>query len=521
MRKSRSLEALAAALAALVLSGCGSTVTGAGNGAAQQASGDGLGLSPTTTDPSTTSQGEGGLALSSGGSSQVASSPGASIVDGGSGFGGSSGAGAASVRMGFGVSAHTVNIGIVYTSNGGAANQAVLGAAIAQGNEKTNSQAEIDELNAHGGIAGHKIVPIYYNLDATSSKTYAQLDQEMCAFFTQDNKVFAVNLNGLTNDVFATCMKKFGIIMVSTGKLIDQDAAYFKQYLDYFLLSAPSQDRMMADEVDVLSRLKYFGGWDARLGQANPVAKAKLGVLYLDTPSWTRPLHKILLPGLARLGYPIAPADQQGMPKPQSTSDIASLTAAVQAAVLKFRADNVTHVVVLDASGTMTLLFTTAAKNQGYLPRLGANTATGMQALVDSGAVAANQLAGAVGLGWIPSLDLSAAAAAKYETPTGKKCLALLRAKTGQTYPSANERSIALSDCDFVNFLKAVGDKSVALDERGFQAAANAMGTSYASTGTLQTILSPTKHDVVAAGYDMIWDTACKCAKYVGSHIIP
>lgn len=529
--RSRRLPVAAAtvcALGGLVLAGCGSTINAtrvAGGGATQSTAGDGLGLDGLGVTPapeaslgaSPDDAGLGSEVLPSESASESESSSPDSSYDYGSGS--SSGA---SVPQGFGVTKSAINIGIAYTPNGGAANAAILGAAIAQGDEKANSDAIIADINAKGGIAGRKVVPVYYPLDAQSSKPYSQLDQEMCAFFTQDHKVFAVNLDGVSkSNTFPECMKKRGITMISTGKIIDPDQVYFKQYRDYYLLSSISQDRMMTDQVKVLTRLKYFGGWDARLGRTNPALKAKVGVLYLNTPTWTRPLKSVLLPGLAKAGYPVAPSDQQAMPRPESTSDIAQLTAAVQAAVLRFRADNVTHVVVLDASGTMTLLFSTAAKNQGYLPRLGANTATGMQALHDSGTISNNQLAGAMGLGWIPSLDLTAGAAAKYETPSGKACLALLKAKTGQAFASANERSIALGDCEYFNFIKAVADKASVLTEPGFLASANALGTSYKSTGTLLTRITSGNHDLISAGYDMVWDTSCSCAKYVGEHTIP
>ena len=229
----------------------------------------------------------------------------------------------------------------------------------------------------------------------------------------------------------------------------------------------------------------------------------------------------MLLPALKQAGYAPASTDVISVPAPQSTSDLGAVAAATASAVLKFRSDGVSHALVLDLSGTLTLLFSTSAHNQGYSPRLGANSASGMQALYDGGDISGDQLRGAMGLGWIPSVDLPVAQQGKYRSSAATACLNLM-AKAGAQFKDANARAIALGDCDQIGFMKTVLDKVSALPSRvTFRQAAERLGTSFISTGTLHTRLGPGQHDALTAGYDMQWDSTCKCAKYVGSHLIP
>src|SRR5437763_937118 len=74
---------------------------------------------------------------------------------------------------------------------GGAANAAIGAAGITQGDEKANDQIVIDDINAHGGVAGRKIVPIFHGLDATSTNTLDSQYQAACDDLTQYHKVFA------------------------------------------------------------------------------------------------------------------------------------------------------------------------------------------------------------------------------------------------------------------------------------------------------------------------------------------
>jgi hypothetical protein len=103
-----------------------------------------------------------------------------------------------------------------------------------------------------------------------------------------------------------------------------------------------------------------------------------------------------------------------------------------------------------------------------------------MQALTDAGVTGNSDFAGAVGLGWLPNIDLPGPAAVRQQGPQTKECLQIIKQRTGQDLSSGNAASLALSACDSV-FL----------------------------------------HDGVATGYDMAWNTGCTCATYARSFDIP
>ena len=223
----RRLVATVLVAGSFALTACGSTISASRlGGSAQQAAlgGDGLSLTPTTPGEVTPTTGTdlagGGSVGGDAGTPSESASPG---TDGGFDEGAGSSAGSGSVaggaRFGPGVTAKTITVGIVYTPGAAEANSAAGANGISQGDEKANFTAIAANVNAHGGLGGRKLQYVFYALPASTTKPYAQIDQELCAFFSQDHKVFAVNLDGISSTgSFAACMEKAGTIMIDTGK---------------------------------------------------------------------------------------------------------------------------------------------------------------------------------------------------------------------------------------------------------------------------------------------------------------
>lgn len=538
--------ALLAAASLLLTAACGSTVQSSGGtaiGGAEALSsdgsaalgGDGLvsdGLSPdglTDDGLGTTADGGAGTALGDGssnsgpsfgggsatgaGSSGSVGSPASAGTSAGTSAGSSNGGPAPRVagRNGPGVTAKEIFIGIAYTANGDQAN-AALGAAISRGDERKNAQAVIDDINEKGGVGGRKLVAVFHAYDAQSTETSASQDQAACATFTQDNKVFAVTTTGLT-ETFAACVLKARVLQITTGSIIFHDKEYMRQFPSFFHQRL-SQERMMAELVRALQRQDYFSGWDTNLAKPGP-AKAKLGIISLDTPTFNRPLDKVLLPALARSGHPVDPSLVYRVHRPATNAEAGQTAADIQSATLRFRDAGVTHVVMLDVSAFLTLTFLNTARNQRYYPRLGANSATGMQALHDAGAVDAQHLNGAVGVGWMPTLDLPAGEGDAYLTPETKKCLDNNKKRTGQTFTSTNAASIALAPCDSIGAIAAAVRKAgtVVNFDTG-RAAMEALGGSLRPAGIPKVFFGPGRHDGAEVGFDLFWDSGCTCAKY-------
>jgi hypothetical protein len=279
---------------------------------------------------------------------------------------------------------------------------------------------------------------------------------------------------------------------------------------------------MMADLVRAFQRLDYFSGWDFNLGQPAKTP-AKLGVLSLDTPRWNRPLDKVLLPTLARSGHPVEDRLVVRVHQPQSRSELAQMVGDIQNAALRFRDAGVTHVVILDQGAFITLTFLNYTRNQRYFPRLGANSGTGMQALADVGAVDPKQFNGAVGLGWLPTLDLPAGQGDQYLTPATKACLDNNKKRTGQTFTSTNAAFFALAICDSINTVAAgINKTGPVINFQTGRAGLEAIGDTLRQATIPKLFLSPSRHDGVETGFDLVWDSACTCAKYKDrGHRIP
>jgi hypothetical protein len=242
---------------------------------------------------------------------------------------------------------------------------------------------------------------------------------------------------------------------------------------------------------------------------------AKIGILSINDPNWERPLTQVLLPALAKAGHPVDAADVYRVNPGQSSADTGAVVADIQSSALRFRNDGVTHVILLDSSGTLTLFFTQNAKNQRYFPRYGVNSGSGLQALVDAGVIDTSQLKGALGIGWLPNLDLKAASAKKWAGPGTADCLETMR-KAGYSFPDANSASIALSECDEINLIAmAINRAGTSITLPNALNALNQIGPRFPTAGLPAAFFSASRHDGAEKVFDLAWDTQCDCAAYL------
>jgi hypothetical protein len=479
--------------------------------AGQNAGTGAAGSGATGADASGSNSG-GGTGRANGGGSG-ASGSGSSGGSRSGGVGGSS-TGAA---VGPGVSATTINVGIVYAVNSGAANAAIGAAGISQGDEKANYTVLINDINAHGGVAGRKIVPVWHSVDAESTTSASDQYQAACDDLTQDHKVY-VALAG-NDETLLQCLHNRGVAAVSSN-LTRADAAVFRRFPYYFEINSLSLDRVATAEVAALKAQNWFSGWNTGSGQPAST-RAKVGVVTFDFPSFARATDQVLIPALAKQGYAPAPADVARVPFIQQESDVGAAEPAVSSAVLKFRSDGVTHVIILEGSGTISLLFGTNADKQRWYPRYGANSQDGFEALADSGAYPKSQLNGALGIGWQPSLDIAPSENppnSPYTNAAQRKCLALYQAH-GITFSDQNSKGVGYLDCSDIWFFRDVVNRTTALTRDGFLAAANGIGSSFESLNVIATRLDAAHHDAIAAVRYWAYKPECGCMRYTSGDI--
>lgn len=410
-----------------------------------------------------------------------------------------------------------IKVGIAYTGDGTEANGAI-GAAFATGDEKSNNQALIDEINESGGINGRMLEPVFFAYSAQSSQTASSQDQAACSAFTEDEHVSFVLGGGLT-DTLDSCLLAAGVLHLNSGTILNWDKAMLATFPNHFVLGTMTQDRVMAGLVASLERGRWFGGWSARSGLP---PTTKIGVLAVDYPQWRRPIASVLLPALKRAGYTVDSSNVVFVRPSTSTASVGTTAADVSSAVLRFASAGVTHVIDLDASALLTIFFAQTAATQGYYPRLGITSGTGAQAMLDQGLANERTFRGAIGMGWLPNLDVPSNQGSKLLNPAAERCLRILKERTGQQYASANEAGIALSTCDAV-FVMAAGLEAAGdtLSYASVKSALESLGRTPQPALIPKSFLSATQHDNALSGFDMSYDEGCGCIRYGQERHIP
>lgn len=420
----------------------------------------------------------------------------------------------APLAHGPGVTATTISIGFPYAPNADQAQAALGNTAVTQGDPKRVVEALVAEINRTGGIAGRKLVAVFHQLDAQSGETQAQQEQGVCSAFTEDTKVLAVA--GMTGELLRACLAKRGVLNV-TGTIADLNESDFRASPSYYDASGLTMDALSRNLVDQLSAQRYFTPWDSAAGAPGGALPVKLGIVVPDKPSWIPVIKKVLLPELKAAGHPVAEADVRFWKFPESAAGNSQAVTEIQAIVLRFRSDNVTHVLPMEQNSLA--FFTPAAEGQGYRPRYGLTSATGAQGYAGS-LVPYRQLRGAVGVGWFPTLDLPETKQTKaYDGPGRARCLQTME-RAEVSYSSTNAKAIALLLCDaFFAFDQAVEalPGGTAINAASFMPALESIGERFAAATLPAGGFGPGRRYPVVAGYPYAFDEACQCMAYTGA----
>jgi ABC-type branched-subunit amino acid transport system substrate-binding protein len=352
--------------------------------------------------------------------------------------------------LGRGITATTIKLGFNYVANSYSPKQSYP-------EEKASTEALIRAFNKQGGIAGRRIVPVWYRQDVAGSKTDAQRQQERCVVFTEDNQVFAVNPGFTTSENEAACMAKVGTLLVKTTGTDDTtwDDKNLGQYPNVWAPVTPSMTRLYPALVEHLYREKFFD------------RGAKIGLVYADKPQVRRAIKASLKPALAN--RKLAAAEEAAVQAAADANDLAATETQIQSAVLRFRSAGITHVIIASGYGsTIAGQWMHLAERQGYRPRYGLTSgATGASKEVFSGSDISAQFHGAIFFGWAPPTDLGDQYA---NTTPVVQCNALLR-------QAGIVDTRAKATCDYLNLLKAGLEHAPSLNVAGFRAGIRKVGT--------------------------------------------
>jgi hypothetical protein len=385
-------------------------------------------------------------------------------------------------------------VGIGYSSQSGSADQA-LGAGNASPSYDARNvfNAIADYANKHGGFGGRVLKPLYYDYNTTTD--ISTQDQSACAYWTQDNKVFAIS--GGT-DIRDACAEKAQAIPMGAGAGTSET---FKKYPHLIDSDAIAFDRLGAVTVSGLYGAHYFTG--------------KLGIVTWDDPNYRLTIAKGYMPALSKLG--IKPLRIAYITVPQQFAAISDSSAQIASEVAKFKSLGIDHVILQDGPAGVFVgdgigfEWTNYAKSQRYYPRYGGNTYLIPNDSLKPDDEEDHELA-------VDDSDLDPSQDTGWHRNTARDFCWNIEADAG--YPvkpsNGNDEAAAEAACDVVFFLQRVINSSSVINNDVFIANAARLGTSFRSAYVYGTKLFPGRRD----GADMVrteeFFASCSCLKYEG-----
>lgn len=481
-------------LLALSLAACGSTVQVKG----QATVGDGV----STIPGGTTAQGGLG-AVPAAGSGQLG--PGGGLAasttggtaggpTGGSTTGGSTGAAVPTGRSGATVaSRQPIQIGFIATSVG---NAAALGVNAGQSyTDRDGITAIVQEYNAQGGLAGHKIEPVFGDTD-TASTNWENEFARACSTFTQDNYVKAViGYIFVFLPSFENCLAKAKVPHLYGGYQ-PGDVAAQRAFPTLVSTAHPTVDGF---NLAVL---------EGALASGRLTKRTKLGILLDTCANGDRAYRSSTEPWLKAHGV-----DYQyvQMDCAQGSGDASSGAATVSNAELRF---SQTGVDTVFAFGVALLVFMEDAESQNYHPQY--LTGVGGAAL-EANAPAA-QMVNVHGYGWLPSVDVNPGHQPYPQTAAQKACVAKL-VKHGLRPTAYNDFMAAYQLCDGLElYARALERTGGSTEATGIVSALESSMPAFLGAGTYggRFVVGPRQRGGASTYRETGWTDSCSCMTYRG-----
>lgn len=274
----------------------------------------------------------------------------------------------------------TIKVGFTYVEDPGTANAAAGFGGIGQIDQKRGWEAMIREVNRNPPF-GRKIAPVWFSqtTDEITSKGQERVEQEACAHFTQDNKVFMVWDGFLVGqETFQACATKAKVPEIGGGGGL----SYSQTYRDYPYVVDPfsaALDRMAAFQVDQLHAHGFFSKFKDNALPYTPQkpadGKPRIGLIRYDQPSY-KAGAKTMKARLAAHGLSLCAGCEfevsYSSDNPQEQLDDAT---EVNSAIQSCKSKGCTHMLFLGSTAgvRITLFFVDGAEKQQYRPRLGLN----------------------------------------------------------------------------------------------------------------------------------------------------
>ncbi len=411
-----------------------------------------------------------------------------------------------------GVTATTIKIGYIYTALG--AVQKSLGFKQANyGDVEKQIKAEVDYVNANGGIGGRQIIPVIKGYDG--SQDSPEFAESFCNAFTQDEQVFAVVFEGQLQNNVRPCYATRKTIMIDQG-LFAKDQAEFERFAPYLWSPTfPEYGGFLKGQLQALQSQGWLTG------------SKGVSVIGIDNDVARRQIDQTVIPFLASVGV----TNTQKFFV--DTSNVGTLGAGSSAALTGTKNAGLDRVIVIGGARILPVAVSTSEANDLIGVKWAISSYDSPLFLQDNpGSVVAATLDGMVGFGFLPDGDIRDDPTLPFPNPANPQevlCKQIVdSAGVAPPEPQRTDYKSAFQFCDGTFFLKNVIDKAPKnLTAGAFRDSAFSLGTSYRSSQTFGSAMVPGKYSATNISRVLFYDTTCDnvitkakgCFRYRGGDV--
>lgn len=366
-------------------------------------------------------------------------------------------------------------------------NTATTGDAGAQAN------AMAAYVNAHGGIAGRKMIAKVHDYNAQQASEVN--DNNLCQAIAGTDHAFMAVLQGQIHASARDCYAAKKVLAFEGaaygfGKpFYDSHAPYLwsPSYADYDQAS-----RALVDDIKAKSWLK---------------GESKVGIVLWDDKPYHDVADKTLAPRLKALGVSVVQASV-------SNSDIGSIENGIHAAAQTMIVNQVDHILFVGSAPLQPFF---VQQNQQYSQFVYALTSFDVPRYMELNFP--KNMAGAIGIGFSPVDDVLDKQYAFPQPGLETTCRGIYKSAgisvPGRYVDGVFNSKQAMSYCESTLLLKTAADKvSGTLTAASWAKVAEGLGTSFQAAQTFATSYSPDKHTGAAVYREITFSSGCGCMAY-------
>jgi hypothetical protein len=411
-----------------------------------------------------------------------------------------------------GVTATTIKIGY-YVSDLGSVRSSLGFQQADYGDVSKQIQSYVAYINANGGIGGRQIIPVIKAYEGGQDSP--EFAESFCNAFTQDEQVFAVVFEGQLQNNVRPCYSTRKTIMIDQG-LLAKDQTEFERFAPYLWSATfPEYGGFLKTQLQTLQNQGWLAG-----------AKG-VSIIGIDNDVARRQIDQSVIPFLASVG--VTNTQKFFI----DTSNIGSLGAGSSTALTGTANAGLDRVIVVGGARILPIAVTTSEANDLVNVKWAISSYDSPLFLQDNPtSVVPATLDGMIGFGALPDGDIRDDPTLPFPNPANtQEVLCKQLSDNSGGGPKSGLRTDYKSGfmhCDGTFFLKAVIDRAPKnLTAAAFRDAAFGLGSTYRSSQTFGSLISPGKYTPTTVGRALFFDTACDnpitktkgCFRYRGGDV--